>query len=213
MQAGQFDLPAALPPCCGVWEQSASKAVAANHHGSHRLPSLPAVSRREGCGCCARPAVGSYLTCDPNSRKGIDTLHSILRMTFSGDRQCKIRLQAIARIWRDQHQSPDSPPPPSSARNTSSPGLRHKDPWPTAPSSHQRETTFSNTAGSCPESSTRRSICASTVTSADTARAARNFSSTSGAAPAAVAEQHCNSTANQGFSRTLKSRHRSPPIG
>jgi hypothetical protein len=116
-----------------------------------------------------------------------DTLHRILRTTFSGDRQCKIRLQTVARLRRDPHRSPGSPPPPSSARNTSSPGLRHEGPWPTAPSNHRRETTFSNTAGSCPESSTRRSICASTATSARTARTARNFSSTSGAAPARVA--------------------------
>jgi len=40
-----------------------------------------------------------------------DTLHRILRTTFSGDRQCKIRLQTIARLWRDPHHSPGSPPP------------------------------------------------------------------------------------------------------
>jgi hypothetical protein len=138
---------------------------------------------------------------DSNQREP-DTLHRILRTTFSGDRQCKMRLQTIARLRRDPHRSPGSPPQPSSARNTSSPGWRHKGPWPITPSSHQRGTTFSSTAGSCPESSTRRSICASTVTSADTARTARNFSSTSGTAPARVAQQHTRSQARPGARRS-----------
>ena len=46
------------------------------------------------------------------------------------------------------------------------------------------ETTFSNTAGSSRESSTRKSICASTATSAAPSRTARAFFSTSGQTPA-----------------------------
>ena len=82
-----------------------------------------------------------------------------------------VRVQIRAWIWRDPPQAPDSPPPLSRLPDVSYRGWRRQAPSPTAPPSLQRGTTFSNTAGFCRESSTRRSICASTATSDATAKA------------------------------------------
>jgi hypothetical protein len=107
--------------------------------------------------------------------------------------------------------SPDFPHQPSLARNAPSPGWPRKGPWPTALPNRRLETTFSRTAGSFPESSTRRSICASTATSVVASRSARAFSLISGKMPARVGAPRCDSIASPVFSRTSKSKHRWPP--
>ena len=107
------------------------------------------------------------------------------------------------------HWPPDSPNfllPLSLARTTLSPGWRRKVRWPTAPPSRRRETTFSSTAGSFQESSTRDQSASSTATSAIVSRTTRAFSSISGTTPAKVVEQSYDSTASPASSRTSKSR-------